>query len=414
MSIEIRNVSKNFNAFKALDDINLDIQSGELVALLGPSGCGKTTLLRIIAGLETPDAGNIVFHGEDVSQHDVRDRNVGFVFQHYALFRHMTVFDNVAFGLRMKPKGERPGESAIKAKVHELLNMVQLDWLADRYPEQLSGGQRQRIALARALAVEPKILLLDEPFGALDAKVRKELRRWLARLHEEINLTSVFVTHDQEEAMEVADRIVVMNKGVIEQIGSPGEVYENPGRAPRRRGPRHPSAGGDHPGNAEGRRPGRTDRSRSGEGPRQPGRPGPRRDPLLQAEGLPAGGQSLIPRRVQPAVRSARPRSPARPFDDTCNAREPSCGRNQPWRRQASSNAAPSAPPRCGLRSLQSGQAQANCRRRRRTSARSIPNPASPASPVALRRSVLPSCSIQPASSIRANTPTASSPARWS
>ncbi|WP_048296368.1 sulfate/molybdate ABC transporter ATP-binding protein, partial [Pseudomonas aeruginosa] len=151
MSIEIRNVSKNFNAFKALDDINLDIQSGELVALLGPSGCGKTTLLRIIAGLETPDAGNIVFHGEDVSQHDVRDRNVGFVFQHYALFRHMTVFDNVAFGLRMKPKGERPGESAIKAKVHELLNMVQLDWLADRYPEQLSGGQRQRIALARAL-----------------------------------------------------------------------------------------------------------------------------------------------------------------------------------------------------------------------------------------------------------------------
>lgn len=213
MSIEIRNVSKNFNAFKALDNINLDIQSGELVALLGPSGCGKTTLLRIIAGLETPDAGNIVFHGEDVSQHDVRDRNVGFVFQHYALFRHMTVFDNVAFGLRMKPKGERPGESAIKAKVHELLNMVQLDWLADRYPEQLSGGQRQRIALARALAVEPKILLLDEPFGALDAKVRKELRRWLARLHEEINLTSVFVTHDQEEAMEVADRIVVMNKG---------------------------------------------------------------------------------------------------------------------------------------------------------------------------------------------------------
>lgn len=170
MSIEIRNVSKNFNAFKALDNINLDIQSGELVALLGPSGCGKTTLLRIIAGLETPDAGNIVFHGEDVSQHDVRDRNVGFVFQHYALFRHMTVFDNVAFGLRMKPKGERPGESAIKAKVHELLNMVQLDWLADRYPEQLSGGQRQRIALARALAVEPKILLLDEPFGALDAR----------------------------------------------------------------------------------------------------------------------------------------------------------------------------------------------------------------------------------------------------
>ena len=228
MSIEIRNVSKNFNAFKALNDINLNIQSGELVALLGPSGCGKTTLLRIIAGLETPDSGSIQFHGEDVSNHDVRDRNVGFVFQHYALFRHMTVFDNVAFGLRMKPKGQRPSEEVIKRKVHELLDLVQLDWLGDRYPEQLSGGQRQRIALARALAVEPKVLLLDEPFGALDAKVRKELRRWLARLHEDVHLTSVFVTHDQEEAMEVADRIVVMNKGVIEQIGSPAEVYEHP------------------------------------------------------------------------------------------------------------------------------------------------------------------------------------------
>jgi len=228
MSIAITNVSKNFNAFKALNDINLNIQSGELVALLGPSGCGKTTLLRIIAGLETPDSGNIEFHGEDVSNHDVRDRNVGFVFQHYALFRHMTVFDNVAFGLRMKPKAQRPSEAEIKRKVHELLDLVQLDWLGDRYPEQLSGGQRQRIALARALAVEPRVLLLDEPFGALDAKVRKELRRWLARLHEDVNLTSVFVTHDQEEAMEVADRIVVMNKGVIEQIGSPAEVYENP------------------------------------------------------------------------------------------------------------------------------------------------------------------------------------------
>ena len=228
MSIEIRNVSKNFNAFKALNDINLNIQSGELVALLGPSGCGKTTLLRIIAGLETPDSGTIEFHGEDVSNHDVRDRNVGFVFQHYALFRHMTVFDNVAFGLRMKPKGQRPSEEVIKRKVHELLDLVQLDWLGDRYPEQLSGGQRQRIALARALAVEPRVLLLDEPFGALDAKVRKELRRWLARLHEDVHLTSVFVTHDQEEAMEVADRIVVMNKGVIEQIGTPAEVYENP------------------------------------------------------------------------------------------------------------------------------------------------------------------------------------------
>ncbi|NPD02026.1 sulfate/molybdate ABC transporter ATP-binding protein [Brenneria sp. hezel4-2-4] len=228
MSIEIRNINKQFGQFQALNEINLAIQSGELVALLGPSGCGKTTLLRIIAGLEQPDSGSIIFHGEDVSVHDVRKRNVGFVFQHYALFRHMTVFDNVAFGLRMKPKNIRPSKRDIERKVHELLNLVQLDWLADRYPEQLSGGQRQRIALARALIVEPSILLLDEPFGALDAKVRKELRRWLSQLHEDINLTSVFVTHDQEEAMEVADRIVLMNKGVIEQIGSPDEVYNHP------------------------------------------------------------------------------------------------------------------------------------------------------------------------------------------
>ncbi|MBG6243754.1 sulfate ABC transporter ATP-binding protein [Candidatus Symbiopectobacterium sp. 'North America'] len=228
MSIDIRNINKQFGQFRALNEINLAINSGELVALLGPSGCGKTTLLRIIAGLEKPDSGQIVFHGEDVSVHDVRDRNVGFVFQHYALFRHMTVFDNVAFGLRMKPRSIRPSKRDIEAKVHELLNMVQLDWLADLYPEQLSGGQRQRIALARALIVEPRILLLDEPFGALDAKVRKELRRWLSRLHENINLTSVFVTYDQEEAMEVADRIVLMNKGVIEQIGSPAEVYNHP------------------------------------------------------------------------------------------------------------------------------------------------------------------------------------------
>ena len=228
MSIEVRQVHKQFGNFTALNNINLDIQAGELVALLGPSGCGKTTLLRIIAGLETPDTGNILFNGDDVSRRDVRKRNVGFVFQHYALFRHMTVFDNVAFGLRMKSRRERPSETVIAEKVQELLRMVQLDWLSDRYPEQLSGGQRQRIALARALAVEPQILLLDEPFGALDAKVRKELRRWLADLHEDINLTSVFVTHDQEEAMEVADRIVVMNKGVIEQIGTPAEVYENP------------------------------------------------------------------------------------------------------------------------------------------------------------------------------------------
>ena len=228
MSIEVRNVSKNFNAFKALDNISLDIQSGELVALLGPSGCGKTTLLRIIAGLETPDQGNIVFHGEDVSGHDVRDRNVGFVFQHYALFRHMTVAETVAFGLRVKPRRERPSDAQIKAKVHELLGLMQLDWLADRYPSQLSGGQRQRIALARALAVEPKVLLLDEPFGALDAKVRKELRRWLRRLHDELHVTSIFVTHDQEEALEVADRVVVMNKGRIEQVGTPQEVWEHP------------------------------------------------------------------------------------------------------------------------------------------------------------------------------------------
>lgn len=228
MSITVQNVTKNFGHFRALNNINLEINSGELVALLGPSGCGKTSLLRIIAGLEKPDTGNIIFHGEDVSGHDVRDRHVGFVFQHYALFRHMTVFDNVAFGLRMKPRSQRPTEQIIKEKVQYLLQMVQLDWLGDRYPDQLSGGQRQRIALARALAVEPKVLLLDEPFGALDAKVRKELRRWLARLHDEIHLTSVFVTHDQEEAMEVSDRIVVMNKGIIEQVGSPQDLYDQP------------------------------------------------------------------------------------------------------------------------------------------------------------------------------------------
>lgn len=228
MSIEVTHINKRFGQFQALKDIDLRIDSGELVALLGPSGCGKTSLLRIIAGLERPDTGGIAFNGEDVSGHDVRRRNVGFVFQHYALFRHMTVFDNVAFGLRMKPRRERPSKKLIAEKVQRLLELVKLDWLADRYPEQLSGGQRQRIALARALAVEPKILLLDEPFGALDAKVRKELRRWLAQLHEQVHLTSVFVTHDQEEAMEVADRIVVMNKGVIEQIGTPAEVYEHP------------------------------------------------------------------------------------------------------------------------------------------------------------------------------------------
>ncbi|MET1113962.1 MAG: sulfate ABC transporter ATP-binding protein [Comamonas sp.] len=228
MSIEIRNVSKQFGSFQALRDVSLDIQSGELIALLGPSGCGKTTLLRIIAGLETPDVGTIHFSGEDTTDVHVRERNVGFVFQHYALFRHMTVFENVAFGLRIKPRKQRPSEAQIRAKVMDLLKLVQLDWLADRHPSQLSGGQRQRIALARALAVEPKVLLLDEPFGALDAKVRKELRRWLRRLHDELHVTSIFVTHDQEEALEVADRVVVINQGRIEQSGSPQEVWENP------------------------------------------------------------------------------------------------------------------------------------------------------------------------------------------
>ena len=228
MSIEIRNVSKNFGGFRALKDVSLNIDSGELVALLVPSGCGKTRLLCIIAGLQSAVAGSILFTGEETRDVHVRERQVGFVFQHYALFRHMTVFENVAFGLRVKPRGQRPSEAQIKQKVHELLNLVQLDWLADRFPSQLSGGQRQRIALARALAVEPKVLLLDEPFGALDAKVRKELRRWLRRLHDDLHVTSIFVTHDQEEALEVADRVVLMNAGNIEQIGSPQEVWDHP------------------------------------------------------------------------------------------------------------------------------------------------------------------------------------------
>ncbi|HMO44719.1 MAG TPA: sulfate ABC transporter ATP-binding protein [Rubrivivax sp.] len=228
MSIEIRNLNKRFGATVVCDELNLDIPAGELVALLGPSGSGKTTLLRIIAGLEVPDSGHVLFHGEDATNTTVRERNVGFVFQHYALFNHMTIFENVAFGLRVRPKPRRPSDAEIKSKVMELLKLVQLDWVADRYPHQLSGGQRQRIALARALAVEPKVLLLDEPFGALDAKVRKELRRWLRRLHDEMHVTSVFVTHDQDEAMEVADRIVVMNHGAIEQQGTPDQVYDHP------------------------------------------------------------------------------------------------------------------------------------------------------------------------------------------
>ncbi len=228
MSIQVRNIHKRFGNFVALDDVSLDFPTGELVALLGPSGCGKTTLLRVIAGLEQADAGQVLLDGEDASGTHVRDRQVGFVFQHYALFRHMSVFDNVAFGMRMKPRTQRPSEKQIAEKVHALLDLVQLDWLADRFPAQLSGGQRQRIALARALAVEPRVLLLDEPFGALDAKVRKELRRWLRKLHDELHITSIFVTHDQEEALEVADRVVLMNKGAVEQIGTPEEVYRHP------------------------------------------------------------------------------------------------------------------------------------------------------------------------------------------
>jgi len=228
MSIEIENITKQFGGFTALGNVSLTIPSGELVALLGPSGCGKTTLLRIIAGLETADSGRILFNGEDTTQSHVRERKVGFVFQHYALFRHMTVFDNVAFGLNVRPKSTRPSKQEIREKVTRLLSLVQLENMADRYPAQLSGGQRQRIALARALAVEPQVLLLDEPFGALDAQVRAELRRWLRKLHDEIHVTSVFVTHDQEEALEVADRIVVMNRGKVEQAGTPDQVYENP------------------------------------------------------------------------------------------------------------------------------------------------------------------------------------------
>ncbi|MGH7499922.1 MAG: sulfate/molybdate ABC transporter ATP-binding protein [Gemmatimonadales bacterium] len=228
MSIQVRDLTKRFGAFSALRSVSLDVPQGELVALLGPSGSGKTTLLRVIAGLETPDAGSVHFDGEDATERAVRDRGVGFVFQHYALFRHMTVFENVAFGLRVQPRRTRPPEAEIRSRVHELLGLVQLDWLAHRYPAQLSGGQRQRIALARALAVKPDVLLLDEPFGALDAKVRKELRRWLRRLHDDIRITSVFVTHDQDEALEVADRVVVMNEGVIEQVGTPEEVYDHP------------------------------------------------------------------------------------------------------------------------------------------------------------------------------------------
>jgi sulfate transport system ATP-binding protein len=229
MSISVKNVSKTFNnSFVALNNVSLDINPGELVALLGPSGSGKTTLLRIISGMEFADVGKIIIDGEEAHKKSAKERNVGFVFQHYALFKHMTVFDNVAFGLRVRKKKDRPSESVIQEKVMSLLKLVHLDAFHDRYPSQLSGGQRQRVALARALAVEPKVLLLDEPFGALDAKVRKELRRWMRKLHDDIHITSVFVTHDQEEAMEVADKVVVMSNGRIEQVGTPDEVYHNP------------------------------------------------------------------------------------------------------------------------------------------------------------------------------------------
>ncbi len=228
MGIEVKNIRKNFGDFAALDDVNLKVDDGELVALLGPSGSGKTTLLRIIAGLEYADAGQVLIDGYEANDLKVKERKVGFVFQHYALFKHMTVFDNVAFGLRVRPQTIRPSNDEIEQRVMDLLKLVHLDRFYDRYPSQLSGGQRQRVALARSLAVEPKLLLLDEPFGALDAKVRKELRRWLRRLHDDIHITSIFVTHDQEEAMEVSDRVVVMNAGKIEQVGTPEEVYHHP------------------------------------------------------------------------------------------------------------------------------------------------------------------------------------------
>ncbi len=228
MQIQIRDIAKKFGKFPALEQVDLEIHSGELIALLGPSGSGKTTLLRLIAGLDFPDRGRILFDDVDIANHPIRDRHVGFVFQHYALFKHLTVFENIAFGLRVRKRRERPAENQIRAKVLELLDLVQLAGLDRRYPAQLSGGQRQRVALARALAIDPRVLLLDEPFGALDAKVRKELRRWLREVHERTSHTTVFVTHDQEEALELADRVVVMNKGRIEQVGTPELVYEQP------------------------------------------------------------------------------------------------------------------------------------------------------------------------------------------
>ena len=227
MSIVVENVSKLFGSFQAVDQVNLEIQSGSLVALLGPSGSGKSTLLRLISGLETPDMGNIWITGKNATHQSVQDRNIGFVFQHYALFKHLTVRKNIAFGMEIR----KTPPAKVKARVEELLELIQLTGMGDRYPAQLSGGQRQRVALARALAVQPQVLLLDEPFGALDAKVRKDLRAWLRRLHDEVHVTTVFVTHDQEEAMEVADEIVVMNHGRVEQVGTPAEIYDHPASA---------------------------------------------------------------------------------------------------------------------------------------------------------------------------------------
>jgi sulfate transport system ATP-binding protein len=228
VGIEVQGISKRFGVFAALHGVDLTIPDGELVALLGPSGSGKTTLLRVIAGLDHPDQGRVLFDGVDAVAEPVQTRNVGFVFQHYALFRHMSVFENVAFGLRVRPRALRPSEGEIRERVRELLALVQLEMVMHRYPSQLSGGQRQRVALARALAVQPRVLLLDEPFGALDAKVRQELRRWLRRLHDDLHVTSVFVTHDQEEALELADSVVIMNEGRIVQVGTPDDVYNTP------------------------------------------------------------------------------------------------------------------------------------------------------------------------------------------
>ncbi|MBB4062923.1 sulfate/molybdate ABC transporter ATP-binding protein [Gellertiella hungarica] len=228
MEVKVQNIRKEFGRFPALNDVSLDIRSGELIALLGPSGSGKTTLLRLIAGLETPTEGKVFFGDEDASLKTVQERNIGFVFQHYALFRHMTVLDNIGFGLTVRPRATRPPKADIRRRAKELLDLVQLTGMEGRYPTQLSGGQRQRVALARAMAVEPNVLLLDEPFGALDAQVRKDLRRWLREIHDRTGHTTVFVTHDQEEALELADRVVVMSQGKIEQVGTPDEVYDSP------------------------------------------------------------------------------------------------------------------------------------------------------------------------------------------